>query len=44
MKLYDLVLTSSWPPKRDPMHYDNDWLLHITDLRRVVRGIPSVFE
>lgn len=44
MKLADLVLASSWPPRRDSMRYDTDWILYITDLWRVVCGIPSVFS
>jgi hypothetical protein len=43
VKLADLVLESSWPPRRNSIRYDADWQLWIIDLRRVVRGIPSVF-
>jgi hypothetical protein len=44
VSLHELVLASSWPPRRYKMRYDADWLLYITDLRRVVLlGIPSVF-
>jgi hypothetical protein len=42
-RLVPLILESSWPPCRDPMRADADWMLYIGDLRRVVRGIPSVF-
>ena len=42
-RLSDLVLSSSWPPRRDPMRCDADWLLYVGDAWRVVCGIPSVF-
>jgi hypothetical protein len=45
MTLHELVLASAWPPRRDKMRYDANWLLYITDLRRaVLYGIPSVFK
>jgi hypothetical protein len=45
MKLAELVPQTSWPPKRDKMRYDADWVLYIRDKWRVVmKGVPSVFE
>ena len=41
--LWRLVLESSWPPRRDKMRYDSDWLLWVCDLCRRIRGIPSIF-
>jgi hypothetical protein len=43
--LHDLVLSSSWPPKRNNLHHNADWLLYTQDLwRQTMCGIPSVFE
>lgn len=45
MSLVELVLASSWPPRRDSMRYDANWMLYIWDRwRTTMCGIPSVFE
>lgn len=43
LRLADLAIQSSWPPRRDSMRCDADWLLYVEDLWRTVCGIPSVF-
>lgn len=44
-RMTQLVLASSWPPRRDKMRYDADWQLHVLNLKRqALAGVPSVFS